>query len=71
MSQEKVHVIVEVKGGVVQEIHAASFVDCVVVDWDELNEGNVDALNRLPVWTIEFIKEHYPNDWQKITGNLW
>jgi hypothetical protein len=46
-------------------------VDCVVVDWDELNEGNVDALNRLPVWTKEFIKEHYPNDWQKITGNLW
>jgi len=69
---EKVHVMIEVSGGVVSNVEAADFVDVQIVDWDELFEGDaVKALNNLPDWTKVYIKEHYPEEWNKITANMW
>lgn len=47
MAQEKVQVVVEVRGGCVQAIYAGNFVEVVVVDWDN------DEEDRAAVYALD------------------
>lgn len=40
MAQDKVRVVIEVRGGNVQAVYAGDFVEVVVVDWDNIKQGD-------------------------------
>lgn len=44
MAQEKVRVVIEVRGGNVELVYAGSFVEVVLVDWDNINAGGSSCL---------------------------
>lgn len=72
MPQESVRVIVEVNGGCVSNVVAGDFVDVQVLDWDNLlgdgstAENTRDTWNQLPEHVQEYVKENYPEDFDKI-----
>lgn len=59
MPQEKARVVVEVSGGVVQEIFSHGFVEVVLVDWDNI-DASLDE-NGLPTEEA-FIWDCAPDD---------
>ena len=44
MAQEPVRVVVEVRGGNVEAVYAGDFVEVVLVDWDNIGEGDSACL---------------------------
>jgi hypothetical protein len=44
MAQEKVRVVVEVRGGNVEAVYAGDFVEVVMVDWDNISAGDSACL---------------------------
>jgi len=62
MAQEQVKVFVEVRGGVVQNIDAPSFVDVETIDWDDYGENPQEWWDRLSQSAKDFVTENYPDD---------
>ena len=46
MAQERVRILIEVNGGLVQEIHAPDFVDVQIVDYDTVPDAEVSIIDR-------------------------
>ena len=76
MSQEKVRVLIEINGGVVTNVNAASFVDWEILDWDNLLGDSITPeecareLNKLAEWVKVDIQANYPEDWLKIQARI-
>lgn len=66
MSQEKVKVIVEVNGGLVQAVYAGNFVQVVIVDHDSANtqEMPVEPLQSFHVADQKSYDGGFPDDWE-------
>jgi hypothetical protein len=65
---QKARVVVEVSGGVVQAVYAAEGTQVLVVDWDDISEGDgcpavvsPDAYRDMPESTKEMVKVAFQN----------
>lgn len=48
--RERVKVVVSVSGGVVQSVQAGPFVDVLVLDYDNLAEGDIAEIEPAESW---------------------
>lgn len=76
MSKKQVRVLIEVSGGVVQQVHCDDSVYYEVLDWDNLlgdmwSSGDTERqLGQLPEWVLTYIQDEYPKDWLKIQERI-
>lgn len=66
-------VVVEVSGGVVQDVHGlASGIEYVVLDWDNLMDGGncADEWSRFDPQMQSWIQANYPKDYARLQSRI-